>query len=165
MWFAVAYAAYSIYSSSQDAAATEEAARRQRIIDEQNARYLEQDAFNAEAFGQEESAAYDPTITGTIAEQRTQMAANDIDTSFGVGREIQEESRVTGRLNQLDMMTQAREKAAGLRKQAQAVRMGAEFRQQESEAKADAQRRSGYGQAVNTGMQTYSRYSNTGTGK
>lgn len=158
MYLAAAYMAYSIYSSSQDAEATEEAAKRQRLIDEQNAQYLEQDAFNAEAFGQTEAAAYDPTITGTIAQQRTNLAAADVDLSFGVAASIQNETRLNGQLNQLDMRRQAYEKAQGLRKQAKGVRMGSEYRGMEADAKAGAQRRAGYGQAAQIGMQTYSRY-------
>jgi len=95
-----------------------------RRIAEMNAQWAEVDAWEVEKFGFTQASRYQTVIDQTIGEQRAAMAAKNVDLSFGTAAQIQEEARLTGFLNQLDLIQEARQQAMGIRAQAANYRLG-----------------------------------------
>lgn len=149
----VASIAYSAFSSGQAADAQRAAAARQRQIDEMNAQFIEKEANTTEVYGQTQAAEYNRNIDDVLAGQKLAMTKDNVDVNFGTAQVQQEEARVTGFLNTLQIQNAARQKAAGLREQAALTRIGAGYRQDQANAEAAASERAGYGQAIQGAFQ------------
>lgn len=153
-----AMAGFQIASGLHQAETIRMNARIQDQINEMNARYAELDAYNVEIAGESEIAAYQPMISQTIGEQRVNMAAQDIDVTFGTAADIQEETRLTGYMNTLKMRQAARAKAMGLKMEASNMRLGGQMSRLQSETAARGAIASGIISAAGTGLNAYSRY-------
>lgn len=155
-------AAVQAFSSAKQAQEARDAADLQNDLNNINAKYLDQDAFNAETFGYTESASYQKVIDQTVSSQRAGYASQNVDVNYGTAAEIQDETKITGMLNILDIQTQARNRAAGIKQQAFNLRQGSSVQKNQAYADAQANETTGYLKAGATG---YRGYTQLGPGK
>lgn len=146
-----------LWSGLQQAEQIRANARLTERIGQMNARFAEIDAYEAEKMGYSEAARYQSVVDDVISDQRTIMAANNIDITEGTAKELQEESRLTGFLNTLDLQKAARAKALGLKIEASNMRLGVDLNRIQSDINADASVRAGVMGAARYGVEAYRR--------
>jgi hypothetical protein len=150
-----AIAAYTVISGLSNSKKQKEQAKRNREIAEFNAKLIEKDALDTEKFGYTQSSRYLGTIDAVIGNQRTALAAANVDVSQGTAAAIQEESKNIGFLNALDIERQARLKAQKLRQQASLVRQGGQMAYQQGQMDANATATASVINAANTAVTGY----------
>ncbi len=123
-----------------------------------NAKYAEIDAWEAEKYGYSETARYQTVVDQTVGEQRAALAASNVDVGFGTAQEIQQETKLTGFLNQLDIQRQARAKAMGLKIEASNYRLQGAFQGLQGESQAAAARNAGIMNGLRTAVSGYGEY-------
>ena len=153
----IALAAYQAWAGAQAAEMNERNGKIQRDVNELEAKYIDMDAFNAEAYGYSEVAAYDPTVSKTIADQRTELAAHDVDLTYGTAAAIQEETRQIGEFNKMEIESQAHAKSLGLKQQARNVRLNGSLGQIANQNQSASMQAQGFANAAQTGIRAYSR--------
>lgn len=132
-------------------------AKLQQAINNMNAEFAEIDAYDAEVAGFTEAGRYESVIDSTVGEQRAGYAAQNVDVNFGTAKEVQEETKFTGFLNQLDMLRQGRERAKGYKTEARNLRLGGQFTRMQGDMDASIAIRSGVVSAAQTGLSGYAR--------
>jgi hypothetical protein len=150
-------AAYQLYSANQQAKAIARNAQLTNKINAANARFLEIDAYEAEKFGYTQVARYDNMVSDVIGQQRSGYASQNVDVNFGTAGQLQAESKLAGYLNTLDMQSEARKKALGLKNEASNVRLGMFMTNAQSKLDQQAARTAGLTGAINTGISFYDR--------
>ena len=153
----IAMAAYQLFSGVQQADAMRQQGEMNRAIGEMNAKYAEMDAWEAEKYGYTQSARYQSVVDATIGDQRAIMAASDVDVSYGTAKEVQEESKLTGILNQLDIQQSARKKALGIKVEAANMRLAGNLGQSQANMNANATMNAAYGNVISTGVSGYAK--------
>ena len=151
-------AAFQVVTGLQQADLMREANQVTQRIAEMNAAYAEHDAWEVAKYGETQAARYQTDIDQTIATQRTVMAAQGVDTTSGTAKEIQEETRLTGFLNTLDIKSQAQSKAMGIRREASNIRLNAAQRTAQTELDASSTTRSAMIGGVQSGISAYNRW-------
>lgn len=137
-WILVGVAAVGAASGIMNAQKMRSAAELQEKLNEVNAKYAELDAYKAEVYGETLVAASEKNTTNVIADQRTGFAAANVDVNYGSAKAIQDETELTGFLNSLEIQNQARQQAAGFRREARNIRTGASVQRQQADLNADA---------------------------
>lgn len=137
--------------------ATAETARINQEISEMNAEFAELDAYDAKLEGYSEVSRYQTTIDATLGAQTAQLAAADVDTSFGSVASIQEETKFIAELNKLEIMNQASAKVLGYERQARDIRLGGYFDNIHAQQQASSQKTTGMFNAASTGLTGYQR--------
>lgn len=156
---AYAYAALALFqvaSGAQQAEMVQANGRLSQRISDMNAKYADLDAYEAEKFGFTQSARYQSVIDSMIGEQKVRLANQNVDVNFGTAKELQEETKLTGFFNQLEIQNAARARARGLRIDASNMRLGSYMQGIQSDVSATAVRSSSYADAVKTGITGYS---------
>lgn len=153
-----ALAAFQAASSAKQAEELRNAADLQNELNKINAKYLDYDAIQAEIFGLTESANYEKEIGRVIGEQRVGYAAQNVDVSYGTAAEVQAETKMVGALNILDIQSQARMRAQGIRQQAQNVRQGGNLQRDQAYVNAEATQTAGLINAGSTGYRGYTQF-------
>lgn len=153
-----AQGAFQIMSGLQQAEMMRESGKLAREIAEMNARFAEIDAYEAEKFSLTESARYQSKVDQTVSDQRTGMAAQNIDITSGTAAAIQEETKLTGFLNTLDIEAQGRARAMGLRRQAGNIRMGGSQSNAQADLNAGATVRGSLISGLQSGISAYERF-------
>jgi len=133
-----------VYNGLQNADMIRANAKLTAQIAEINAKAREADAFNATADGETDVARYAAVVDGIGAEQQANYAAADVDITFGSAKDFQEESKLNGFLNTLDIREQAHAKALGYQREARSIRLQGAMGQLTSEASAIATRNAGF---------------------
>ena len=151
-------AAFQVVTGLQQADLMRESNAIAQRIAAMNAEYAEHDAWEVAKFGETQAARYQTEIDGTIATQRANMAAADVDITSGTAKEIQEETRLTGFLNTLDIKAEGQSKAMGLRREAASIRMGAAQRTAQTELDASSTTRTAMIGAAQSGISAYNRW-------
>lgn len=123
-----------------------------RQVADLNSRYAELDAFKAEQDGLTMSARYQSGVDAILADQKVAYAARNVDFSFGTARAVQDETKLNGFLNTIDIQTQAQEKALGLRREAREARLNSTLGSMGAEQAAASARSAGILQAAGTGL-------------
>lgn len=118
-----ALAGFQIVSGLHQAETIRANAEIQKEIAELNAQYAEIDAWEAKLRGEEEVGRYQNVINQTISTQRVALASQDVDVNFGTAKELQQETKLIGMLNQLDIREQAHATAMGYKTQARQYRL------------------------------------------
>lgn len=121
--FSLALGGLQVWSGIQQAGLIKEQGKINRELAEINAAYAEADADEAEKFGYTQASRYQSTIDQTIGAQRIAFAADGIDVSSESARDLQQESKLTGFLNKLDIINHARANALGIKMQAGNIRL------------------------------------------
>lgn len=129
----------------------------QTQIAEMNAKWAEVDAWHAEQQGEEQVARAKTDEIQTIGAQRTALAAADVDVNFGTAAQIQEETKLTGFLNEIDMRNAARAKALGFKREARGTILQDQMQQSQNAMNARAAVTSGLLSAAQTGITGYTR--------
>ena len=150
--------AFQLWSGIKQADLMRESGELTRQIAEMNAQYAELDAWEAEIFGATEAARYQTEVEKTISDQRTILAAQDVNITSGTAAELVEETKLTGFLNSLDIEAQGRAKAMGLRREAANFRIGGAQSAAQAELNAGASLRSGVIGAAQSGISAYERF-------
>lgn len=150
-------AAFQVWSGYQQAEMVRASARLNDRVAQLNKQYADIDAWNAEKQGYTQSSRYQSVIDATVSEQRNAFAAQGVDVNYGTAAEVQKETRVTGFLNQLDIMNQARMKATGIRQQGRGFILNAAMQDAQAAGQASSAITQGYGNAAFTGASMYSR--------
>jgi len=159
VWIAyAALAGYQLISGAQQAEATREHAKLTKDINDLNADYVEQDAFQAEADGATEEARYQSQIDEVIGDQKVALASQNVDINFGTAKELQTETRITGFLNQLDIRNQAAAKARGLKTQARNIRLQGSQIEAQGNMNANAIQSASMLNAASSSISGYSNY-------
>lgn len=161
MSFPIAMAAVQLISGFQQAEMIRAKARLQQDMNEMNAQYIERDAWEAEKFGYTQASRYATNIASILGEQKVGLAAQGVDISSGTAKEIQEETKLTGFLNTLDLQRAGRAKAYGLKIQASNVRLGNFMQGQQAELDAQGSIRGGALNAAAYAYKGFSGYSDT----
>jgi hypothetical protein len=164
MWAALIAGVFQIVGGAQQAEQIRRQARINEDINKLNAKYKGYEAYEAEKYGYTQAARYESVVTKTIGEQRAGYASQNVDVNFGTAAAVQEESRVNGFLNALDLQKQARSKAYGLKLDQSNIRFGMYLQSQVAEAQAYGAQASGVMNAVNTGVSGYQMYSRKPSG-
>ena len=157
LYAAGALAGLQIMNARHQAEAIREQSRLTRMINDMNADFLELDAFEMEKYGETQAAFYQSDIDQVVGEQRTVMAAQNIDLNYGTAKELQRETEVNGFLNQLEMRKQARAKALGIRREARNMRLSGAMATSQANINARATETAGLIDAGRTGISAYSR--------
>lgn len=159
MWQAYAgLAAYQVASGLQQAQIVRRNAELNKQVNDLNAEYAEIDAHNAELEGYSEQARYQSVIDATLGSQRVAFAAQEVDVSFGTAKEIQEETKLTGFLNLLDIKKQAQAKARGYMIQARNFRLASYTQSAQAALEAGAIQSSSFLRAGESGLKSYGEY-------
>src|SRR5690606_13479256 len=99
-----------------------------------------------------QSARYQSVIDSTVGSQVAGFAAQNVDVTSGTARAIREDTKTVGYLNALDIQTQARNKAYGLKVQAISTRLAGDFGVIQGGYEAGAARTAGYLNAITSGL-------------
>lgn len=153
-----AQAAFEIMSGLQQAELMRESGRLAQDIANMNAQFAEIDAYEAEKFGQTEAARYQTQIDSTVSDQRTIMGAQGVDLTSGTAAAIQQETKLTGFLNTLDIQAQARARALGIKRQASNIRLGGSQAMAQSELNASATTRGAIIGGARSAISGYERF-------
>lgn len=154
---ALGLGAFQIWASRQNAEMVLEQQELQGDINDMNAEFLELDAWEAEKFGFSQSARYQSVIDQTIGAQRTAFAGEGVDVSSGTARAIQEEARLTGTLNLIEIQRRARARAKGIRLKASNLRLGTELGSLAAASEASGIETAGILRAGQTGISGFER--------
>ncbi len=154
-------AGMQMMQGQQQADSIMKSAEFQRQINAFNAQFAEDDAYDAEIAGYTEVARYATQVSGVLGEQRTAMAAANVDVNFGTAAEIQGETKLTGFLNTLDLQQRAREKAYGFKREARNIRLGSSMRQTQASLEASGAQSRGVISAAGTSLSGWERHSST----
>ena len=154
---AAGVAVYQIYSGLKQAESIRRQARLTAQLNELNAKYIEYDAWQAEAFGSTEQARYQTEIDRVAGDQKVAYASHGVDINYGTAAEVQGESRLTGVLNKIEIQNQANLRAMGLKRQANNVRFSSMMQTNQAEANAQAATTAGVASGINTGLSAYAR--------
>ncbi len=158
MWAYLGVAAYQVISGYQQAEMIREQAKLKQQIDDMNADDALLDAYNAEKEGFSESARYGSVVNSTVGEQRVAYAANNVDVNYGTAADVQDETRLVGAMNVLEIQRRAREKAAGYKKEARNIRLQGGFNRAQAQLDASGAQTRG----ITSGMSTFvTGYTNT----
>lgn len=152
--------ALQAWDGLQQAESIRRSSAMQQRIDEMNAKYAEIDAYEAEKYGYTQVARYQTTIDQTSSEQKSILAAKNVDINFGTAAEVQADTKVAGMLNSVDLMNQARKRAFGLRTQASNLRLQGAMGGMQAEINAQGAQRHGLVSAGVTGLSMYTRGGN-----
>ena len=147
----------TLINGLNQASAVKSQARLNRNIAEFNADLVDHDAWEAEKFGYTQSARYQSTIDSTAADQQVAFASQGVDTTFGTAARLQEETHLTGFLNNLDLHRIARSNAKGLRSQASSMRLQGIMGTYQANIDASAIKTQAALSAANTGLAGYSK--------
>lgn len=157
MWALAALMAYQVVSGFHQAELIREQARLKKQVDDMNAEDAEIDAHNAEVYGFTESARYQSVVDQTVGSQRGIYAAQNVDVNYGTAAQKQEETKLTGYFNMLEMQRRAKERALGYKKEARNIRLGSGFSRLQSNMDANASINYGITSAMSTGVSGYAR--------
>lgn len=152
---AIVLAGIQIWSGNQQASDARFQARMQRKIDEENAKYIEYDAWQTEKHGYTMASRYASVVDDVVGKQLTGFAAAGVDVKSGTAAELIKESKLIGFLNAAEMQNQARAQALGLKMQASSVRLGAEMGDYQAGREARSYQLSGYLGAAETAVRTF----------
>lgn len=100
-----------------------DAAELNQQIAEMNAEFAELDAFKAIQGGQADKARYQTVVDKTLSAQTANIAASDVDLSYGSIAEVQKETRFNAEMNKMEIDKQAQEQALGYKQQARDYRV------------------------------------------
>lgn len=145
-----ALAAYQAVSALKQADEIRQSAELTNRLNEVNAKYADIDAYETEKFGFTEAASYQPNIDKTLAAQRSGYASQNVDINFGTAADVQEETKLVGNLNILDIQNQARMKALGFKQQAANIRSGMSVTKSQAEINSNSVASSGVTNAAGT---------------
>lgn len=145
-----AMAAFQAAAGAQQADMIRENAKFKKRVDDLNANSAALDAFNAEKEGFTESARYEQVVDRAVGADRAILASKGVDVNYGSAAELQDENRLTGYLNQIDIERRAHEKAKGFIREADQLRLqgGMSLRQANINAAATE------GQGITSGLTT-----------
>lgn len=122
----VAVAAYQQHQQGEAAAAAgehqQQAANSQADLQDYNAQIADLQAKDATARGALAESNYRSEVRGVIGQQRTLIAANNIDVSFGSAVDVQADAAYLGELDALTIRTNAAREAWGYQVQATDLR-------------------------------------------
>lgn len=150
-------AALQVYSSFQQAEITRQFSNLQSRVGALNAQFAELDAYKTEQAGYSTAARYGSVVDKTIGAQRSGYAEQGADVSYGTAKNVQDQTRTVGYLNQLDMIRQARERALGIQRTAINYRLGATTAQTQGSLDAGSMETAGVLQAGSTALSGYRR--------
>lgn len=142
------------YYASQN---IKESARINREVADLNAKYAELEAYDMEIEGISRVAEYQNVIDSIESDQRTALAAADVDINSGSVAAVVAEDKFIAEFNKMEILKTAEEAASGLEDAA------VEFRRQGILGQAAGSRQAGEVlfqstlQAANTGLTGYSR--------
>lgn len=142
------------YFAAQNTRATAEL---NRDIAEMNAEFAELDAYDAKMEGHNRKTRYQSVIDNTLADQKTIMEAQGVDTSFGSAASISAETEFVGKLNLMEIEKEAQEQALGYKRQARDFRLGGSLQYGNSMAQASAVMTQSIASAAKTGLTGYER--------
>lgn len=154
---ALGLAAFQVASGYQQGEMMRENARFKKEIDDLNIESAQVDAFNAEKEGWTQQARYKNVIDSTVSEQRSDFAAKGVDVNYGSAAELQDESKLTGYLNLIDIQKKANERAQGFRREAANTFLSSSLSFRQSESEASAKQMSGLMTGAGTAISGYSR--------
>lgn len=157
-WLDAGMAGFSIISGLQQGETIRANAEVSKQINEANADLIMIDAHNAELDGYSQEARYQDVIDKTISNQRVGFAANNIDVNFGTAAEIQDEAKLVGTLNKIDIVNQAHDKAMGLESQARSVRLQGYLNNAQAQGIASATQNSTILKGLGEGISGYGKY-------
>lgn len=157
-WLLLAEGGLQLWSGFEQAELIREQTELQQNMNELNAQFAEYDAWEAEKFGYEQGARYRAVVDAAIGEQRVGYAAQGVDVNYGTAAEVQEDSRINGYLNALDVQRAARYRAYGLGVQASNLRLQGRMIGIEGNLGAFGARTRGITGAVGSGAQAYAFY-------
>ena len=147
---AVATAAYSIYSSEQQAGAMEDKANFDKEMMKLNAERAETDAAQTRRDGESSKVAYMGEAEKTKASQEAILASQDINPTKGAGADLIAESNLNMTLNMVDIGYSAFMNSAKYKREANQLRAQGEIDYMAGRTNANNTRISGYASAVNT---------------
>lgn len=142
------------YFAAQNIRATAEL---NRDIAEMNAEFAELDAYDAMKEGFNRKTRYQGVIDNTLADQKTMMEAQDVDTSFGSASSVASETKFIGQLNLMEIEKEAQEQALGYKRQARDFRLGGSLSYGNSMARASQAMTQSIAGAAKTGLTGYER--------
>lgn len=164
MWAYALLAGAQLIGGFQQADAIKGSASVQQSVNDMNAKFAEQDSYNANKAGIAKSARYQTVVDSTIAKQRTAMASEHVDVGYGTAAEVQTDSKLQGMLNVMEIQRQGREVAHGYDMQAINTRLGGQMSMLQANMDAAAAENRGFTSALSTGISGYERSQATGTG-
>lgn len=126
-------------------------------ISDMNAEFAELDAYDAEVEGYSQTARYQSVVDKTLATQQAELAAADVDVSFGSAAAIQQETRFVAELNKMEIEKRAQEQSLGYKRQARDYRFGSFLQNVEAESRAAQVKFQAFAGAVKTGVSGYAR--------
>ena len=152
-----AMAGLQLLSGVQQANNIQRQAELQKKLDEFNVEQAQLDAFNAEKDGYTQMARYENVINEIESTQRNNYYAADVNPNFGTAADLQNDTKLTGELNLLDIQSQAHQRALGYQKQANAIRGQSGLNQIGASLQADTTRNTAVLGAANTLLTGYER--------
>lgn len=165
MWAYALLAGSQLIGGYQQADAIKGSADVQQSINDMNAKYEEQDAFNAQKSGYSQADRYSTVVDSTIAKQRTNEAAAGQAVGYGTAGAVEGDSKLTGMVNVMQIQRQAREQAHGFQVQAINTQLGGAMQEQQAQMDASAAINKGFTGALSTGVSGYERSNVSGVGQ
>lgn len=131
------FAALGLLQGAKQAADIQQAAQLTYNLAQVNAKYALVDANNATLMGYTQEARYASVINQTVSKQRAAYAGAGADVGYGTAAAVQDQTKETGLLNQLDMLSQAHAKALGFQNESRNILQGASVAQDQAEMNAN----------------------------
>ena len=132
-----------------------ETAKLNQKIAEMNAEFAEIDAFKALQGGQSQKARYQSVVDQTMSTQTANIAASDVDLTYGSIASVQKETRFTAELNKMELDKKAQEAAYGYKAQARDYRVSGATARSVADANAGQALASGIAGAASTYASSY----------
>ena len=145
-----AMAAFQLASSYFAAENARDTAELNNNIADWNAEFAELDAYDAEIEGETQIAQYQAVVDANLSDQRTILAAKDVDVNYGSAAEVSKESRFIADINRMEIEKQAQEKALGYKRQARDFRLSGDIERGAAEGRASAIQAGGVTSALGT---------------
>lgn len=164
MYQYLALAAIQIWSGYQNADIIRKNGELQANIDAENAKYAENDAYNAERAGESKAAKYQAVVNQTQGAMKTAYASQNVQIGYGTAGDVERDNRMAGIVNTLTIQKNARDTAMGFRNQAINLTMSGQMKQLQSDLNASSAQGEGILKAAGTAVTGYTNYVSTGRG-
>lgn len=137
----------------------------QADIKDMNAKFADVDAYNALESGYGNAARYEAGVNSTIAADRGAYSSEGVSVGYGTAQQVQDDNRLAGKINVLQIQRQARDASMGYQAQAINIRLGGQMTQLQAGLDAASTQSQGMFKGASTALTGYGMDISTGPGK
>lgn len=164
MYAYLALAALQLVGGFQQADIIRQNGTLQGKIADMNAQFAEVDSHNALVAGYSNAARYQTQVDQVVGADKAAYAGANVDVRYGTATQVQDDNRVAGFENVLQMQKNAQNQAIGYEGQAINIKLGGQMTELQSNLNAAATQSAGMFSAASTALTGYAYGQSTGKG-